>query len=653
MASRTHPFTALFRGVVFVRERRTLAILRRMGSLLLFSSLLAAQQDILPFNDAHWNLANARVVEHLGRQALMGFATLKNTEFENGVIEYDVAVTGARSYPGVGFRSRPGGHWERVYLRPHRSGRVAPSLYPDVLQYVPAWNRSDSWQLYSGKGYTAGAVIPVGRWFHVRIEVSGERARVFVDNHARPDLEIPHLRHGLTRGGVFLMGPADGSAFFSQVSVRKGEALDFGPARREDPQPGFLRTWQISQPLRALDVDDQETALPGMVPQLQWQAVQSDLNGLVDVARTHPRSGQPDTVYLKTILRSERAGIHAYRFGYSDSATLYLNGLKVYSGDASYQGRDPSFLGILGLHDTIHLPLKAGDNEVVVALSEVMGGWGFQMQDAEAEYRAPGLTQLWKTGKRFGVPESVAYDAKRQALYVSNYEPFSPPGGQSISRLGLQGGEPQVLIQGLRNPTGLAVHQDRLYAVEPRSVAEIDLEKRELVRRVELPEAVALNDITVDEKGTLYVSDPPAGVIYRIAKGQPEAWLKGPEVARPNGICLSGDRLLWANNGDGQLKAVDLKTGKISLLADLNGGLLDGLVNGPEGSWLVSHHEGRLYQVSTRGEVTQLLDLTVAGVRIADFEYLPDQRTVVIPTFYDNRVMAVSLQGTGKKRKGE
>ena len=84
----------------------------------------------------------------------MGFAVLKDTEFESGIIEYDPAVTGARSYPGVGFQSRPGGSWKRFYMRPHRSGCVAPSLYTDVLQYVPAWNRSDSRKLYSGRGYT-------------------------------------------------------------------------------------------------------------------------------------------------------------------------------------------------------------------------------------------------------------------------------------------------------------------------------------------------------------------------------------------------------------------------------------------------------------------------------------------------------------------
>lgn len=616
---------------------------RTIAFLVLCSGLLGAQEPI-PFDGTHWNLTNAKVVEHLGRQALMGFAILKNVEFENGVIEYDLAVKGGRSYPGVGFRSRPGGKWERFYIRPHRSGRVAPSLYSDVLQYVPSWNRSDSWQLYSGKGYTSGAIIPAERWFHVRIDASEGRARVFLDNHAQPDLEIPHLRHGLIKGGVFLMGPLDGSAYFSNVSVRKDDTLDFGPVRREDIQPGFIRSWQVSQPLRVLELDDQGTKLPELFSQLKWQEIQSDAYGLVDVARTYPRSGQPDVIYLKTIIHSDREQVHAYRFGYSDGATIYLNGTKVYVGDNSYQGRDPSFLGIIGLNDTLHLPLKAGNNEVVVALSEVMGGWGFQMQDAEAEYRAPRITSLWNTEKRFAVPESVAYDAKRQALYVSNYDPFGPRGTQTISKLGLHGGEPQMLIQGLHNPTGLAVFKDSLYVVEPQSVAEIDLTKNEILRRFEIPEAAALNDIAVDAKGTLYVSDLPAGIIYRIANGKPEAWLKGPEVGRPNGIVLSENRLVWANNSDGCLKAVDLKTEKISVLADLNGGMIDGLANGPDGSWLVSHNEGRLYQISAKGEVTLLMDLTITGINIADFEYIPSTRMVIMPTFYDNRVTAVSLK---------
>ncbi len=613
---------------------------------ILTSGLLLAEGTVFPFDEAHWDLGGATVSQHLGRPALAGMAVLKDVEFENGVIEVDVAVTGARSYPGVVFRSLPDGSWERFYIRPHRSGRVPPSLYTDVLQYVPSWNRVDSWQLYSGPGFTAGAVIPAGRWFHVRIEVARERARIFVDGGAEAALEIPRLRHGVREGGIALMGPADGSAFFSSFSVRTDVTPEFGPARRRDVAPGFIRSWQVSQVLPALELDDSASTPPVPAAGLVWRDVTADEDGLVDVARVHGRTGQPDAVFLRTTISAESAELRSLKIGYSDFVTVYLNGSKVFSADSSYQGRDPSFLGILGVFDTVCLPLKAGDNELLLALSELSGGWGIKVQQADAELRVPGLTRAWRTGKAFAVPESVAWDPPRRVLYVSSFDPFHPSrdeGRQVVYRLGLDGRAPEVLARGLRNPNGLAVRGDTLFAVEARGVVEVALSAGAVARRIEVPGAVRLNDIDVDGAGVLYVSDPQGDTIYRIADGKAEAWLRGAEVGRPNGVLVSGGRLVFANNQDATLKAVDLESGQVTRVADLPGGLLDGVAAGPDGSFLVSHNEGRLYRVSATGDVTLLLDLTAPGTSIADLTYIPEEGLIVFPTFFDGRVVAERL----------
>jgi hypothetical protein len=119
-------------------------------SLVVAALALAAgvEAQTIPFTADRWDLAGARVVEHLGRQALTGTALLRDAVFENGVIEVDVAMRGgARGYPGVLFRVLSDTEHERVYLRPHR----AP-LYSDAVQYVAAFHGIDSWQLYNGTG---------------------------------------------------------------------------------------------------------------------------------------------------------------------------------------------------------------------------------------------------------------------------------------------------------------------------------------------------------------------------------------------------------------------------------------------------------------------------------------------------------------------
>jgi glucose/arabinose dehydrogenase len=204
-------------------------------------------------------------------------------------------------------------------------------------------------------------------------------------------------------------------------------------------------------------------------------------------------------------------------------------------------------------------------------------------------------------------------------------------------------GTPVVFASGLRNPTGLAVSGASIYAVEPNGVATVDLATGRLTGREQIPGAVRLNDIAVAPGGTLFVSDSQRGVIHRRTSAGWDVWLDGPEVARPNGLTLSGGRLVWANNGDGSLKAADLATKKITRLADLPGGIIDGLAAYPDGTLLASHNEGRLYRIATDGSVTLLLDLSVTGIHVADFSFDPASGRIIVPTFLDNRVMAVRI----------
>jgi len=64
-----------------------------------------------------------------------------------------------------------------------------------------------------------------------------------------------------------------------------------------------------------------------------------------------------------------------------------------------------------------------------------------------------------------------------------------------------------------------------------------------------------------------------------------------------------------------------------------------------QGNYLVSHWEGQVYRISPDGEVVELLDALPLGWNTADFEYLPEENLLLIPTFMDNRVRAVRLEG--------
>ena len=86
--------------------------------------------------------------------------------------------------------------------------------------------------------------------------------------------------------------------------------------------------------------------------------------------------GKKNTVFARAIVASTDARTVPLRFGYSDRVRIFLNGQLLYAGDNGYRSRDFRYLGTIGLFDAIPLALRAGDNELIMAVSESFGGWG-------------------------------------------------------------------------------------------------------------------------------------------------------------------------------------------------------------------------------------------------------------------------------------
>ena len=152
--------------------------------------------------------------------------------------------------------------------------------------------------------------------------------------------------------------------------------------------------------------------------------------------------------------------------------------------------------------------------------------------------------------------------------------------------------------------------------VESDGLAEVEIATGKVVRRTPVPGSRALNDIAVAVDGSVYLSDSLAHTLFRVAGGNVEAWLKGPEIERPNGLHLVGGRLVVGNNGDGRLKSVDLSTKEVRTVADLGTGIIDGIESDANGNLLVSHFEGRLFRVTPAGEVTKLLDTSLLEIPV-------------------------------------
>jgi hypothetical protein len=204
-----------------------------------------AEDEVIPFDSERWQLEpGSRIEEHLGRQSLVGAAVLKDVVFENGVIEYDVAFTGDRSFGGVDFRRQSNDNYEHFYIRPHKS------KFADALQYTPVFNGVSSWQLYSGDGFTAAAVMPYNEWLHVKLVIAGTQGRVYLGGSEEPALVIADLKQGVSKGGIRLWTMPFNLGFFSNFTYHLDDSLDLGQPQRVETPPGMIREWELSQPIK-------------------------------------------------------------------------------------------------------------------------------------------------------------------------------------------------------------------------------------------------------------------------------------------------------------------------------------------------------------------------------------------------------------------
>ena len=127
----------------------------------------------------------------------------------------------------------------------------------------------------------------------------------------------------------------------------------------------------------------------------------------------------------RTVVRSQRPQSVKLSFGCSDDVAIFLNGKPVFASTNGHRSRATSSPGEVGFHDAVQLPLRTGLNEILLMVSDSVGGWGF-MCHAEPALAPPIkrhelLTKVWETSADFAVPESVLYDSQREILYVSSF----------------------------------------------------------------------------------------------------------------------------------------------------------------------------------------------------------------------------------------
>ena len=202
---------------------------------------------------------------------------------------------------------------------------------------------------------------------------------------------------------------------------------------------------------------------------------------------------------------------------------------------------------------------------------------GFKQVRARMEARLPRLDYAptaFEIEDRAMIPEGIAQDPVTSAFFMG-----SATRG-TITRIGFGNeiSEFSPRMEGLDGILGLAVDAPRrlLYAVgtsalsapgrerRRNAVLSFDVDKRTLVRRVDVPDAVQLNDVAVGFGGRVFASDSGSGAIYEISReGPPRTVVAADRLRGSNGLAVSPDgRRLYVAHSTG-LALVEPGTGEV------------------------------------------------------------------------------------------
>ena len=262
------------------------------------------------------------------------------------------------------------------------------------------------------------------------------------------------------------------------------------------------------------------------------------------------------------------------------------------------------------------------------------------------------LEKAWETEPVFSTPESAVFDAKRDQIYISNYNTFPrdlESADDFISVLDLDGNILMLKwITGLKAPTGITIHADHLYVVERDGIGKYKIESGEFVEKIKITAPGFLNDIAIDDDGVIYFTDtsprkPEASAVYRLREGTIDTVSNIP-INRSNGLLYDRRSLLVGNSGDQYLKRVDLETSEVHNAVRLDTGIIDGIKRYKNDYYIVTLWEGRIYLIYPGGTVQELLDVRSMNIKTADIEFIPELNLIVVPTFDHNRVIAYRIE---------
>jgi len=278
----------------------------------------------------------------------------------------------------------------------------------------------------------------------------------------------------------------------------------------------------------------------------------------------------------------------------------------------------------------------------------------------------------------FETPESVAHDTELDLYLVSNVglgNPAALDHNGFISRVSTDGVIQELRwiqdgVQGvtLNSPKGMWLHGRGLYVADVDTLRIFNRFSGAPIRNVEFPNPFApnslfLNDVVVDDGGTIFVSDNRNSAIFTVdPQGRASLWATGAVLGGPNGLLIDNGNVSWVTFLAGEIKRVT-RSGKTITEAilpaiDVSGtGLppgalfLDGYCR-YDGSLLVtSWVTGKVYRIRRTGMEIEAVAQFVSAIENpsrpdgpADISVDEDRNRLLVPLFNAGQLVIIPLE---------
>jgi hypothetical protein len=214
-------------------------------------------------------------------------------------------------------------------------------------------------------------------------------AAVYLDYKEQPSMLIRSMKRPQIPGGIGIKTSA-GPIHFANFSYELIDEISIPELNRLPPvkKPdlkGLITTWEITGPVDENVITNEMSIPKDLLSTALWIPVLSEETGLVNLSSIAAIQPGANTLFARIIIHSDKPVVKRLDFGFSDRVRIYCNGQGIYTGNAGFRSRDYRFLGTIGFFDGVWLPLKRGDNEILMAVSETFGGWGLmgKIEDRE------------------------------------------------------------------------------------------------------------------------------------------------------------------------------------------------------------------------------------------------------------------------------